>query len=152
MSIIIPIRFQSSNGVSDAPPGRPVIPVILFQGFKDVSGKKALVGHEDEWRHQYALIDTGADHTVISRDLAERLELKPKAGFKVMNHGVHSSAESEVVLPNIFLPDCNLTLDTDAVVADMSQGASILIGMNVISQGKLTLDFNGHNYSFEYLP
>lgn len=151
MSAIIPIRFQSSNGISDLPPGRPVIQVIFFQGFKYVSGKKALVGYEEEWRHQYALIDTGADHTVISRDLAERLELKPKADFKIVNHGIHSSAESEVVLPNIFLPDCKLVLDTDAVVADMMQDVSILIGMNVISKGKLTLDFNGHNYRFEYI-
>ncbi|MDS9468598.1 retropepsin-like aspartic protease [Paracoccus sp. MBLB3053] len=139
--ISIPFRFLGHGGISALPPGRPVISVVFCDGFSADDDALELLSNLDDWRHQPALIDTSASYSMISRSLAERLRLQANPKLKVIGSASSSDGPRDLVSVRLYLTDCRRFLTTEAVVADLDPGEAMRIGMNVISEASLTLDY-----------
>lgn len=86
------------------------------------------------------LVDTGADRTTISRELAETLRLPP--GPSVILHGVAGSLEAATVrLPSLEVGDRRFTDVIAPVLAEADLGAAGLLGIDSLKDQRLLLDF-----------
>ncbi len=97
-----------------------------------------------------ALWDTGADGSVISPMVVERLGLLPSGATEV--YTANGIAFQEVFDISILLPG-GLLIDTEATCADLTTGQfSCLIGMDVIGRGDFAVsNFQGTTvFSFRY--
>ena len=88
----------------------------------------------------HAIWDTGATNSVITKSLAQRLNLKPIS--KAMTRGVHGVREVNVYFVHIRINNGNISLDRtvtecDELSVDGSQG--FLIGMDIINLGDFSI-------------
>jgi len=84
--------------------------------------------------------DTGATNSCITSELAKNLNLKSIQ--KAMVTGVHGAQEVNVYLVDITLNNENITirsLVTEASELSVDHKTGLLIGMNVISEGDLSI-------------
>jgi len=86
-----------------------------------------------------AIWDTGATGTVITSQVVEGCNLKPTGAAKV--YGVNGSHNANCYLVDVWLPNGVIITNVRAVEGQIN-GASVLIGMNIISLG----DFAISNY------
>ena len=90
--------------------------------------------------------DTGATNSCISKNLAEKLELKPIQRTTVL--GVHGSQEVNVYLIKLTLPNENIQINASVTECnELSADGKIclLIGMDVITKGDFCVtNFNGN--------
>lgn len=86
------------------------------------------------------LVDTGADRTTVSRELAERLQLQ--AGPPVLLHGVAGVVEAQTAqLPLLEVGDRRLIDVIAPVLAEADLGAEGLLGIDSLKDQRLLLDF-----------
>lgn len=101
-----------------------------------------LPGHSTQKLRADALWDTGATNSVITRDTALRLGLKPISKREV--HHAGGTSWSNVYLVNIHLSD-QLTIQTVQVTecADTGGQFGLIIGMDIITLGDLSISNTG---------
>ena len=87
-----------------------------------------------------AVWDTGATHSVISKKVANELDLI-SIDKKIVG-GIGQEVESDIVVATILLPNGTVLTDIRFLVNNIP-GADVLIGMDIISIG----DFNISNAS-----
>ncbi len=89
--------------------------------------------------------DTGATNSVITKEAAMRLGLKPIQRANVL--GVHGIKEVDVYYVNITLNNKSITLNasvTECESLSATEDVSMLIGMNVITMGDFCItNFEG---------
>ena len=86
------------------------------------------------------VIDTGADRTVISEELAERLDL-PKAG-KAKLHAMGGSASVNLVKINTVQVSTNIARKVEAAALPMRYvGADGLLGVDSLKGQRIVMDF-----------
>ena len=91
-----------------------------------------------------AIWDTGATGSVVTKEVARLLDLKPVS--KTMVNGVHGSMESNVYNVNITLNNDQITQDalvTECVNLSDDNSIGMLIGMNIITLGDFCI--TNHN-------
>lgn len=95
-----------------------------------------------------ALWDTGATHSVVSRATAQSLGLKPVSMSRMSHAGGYSDVN--VYLVNLYLPN-QVTIQTVTVMemAD-ADGFGVLIGMDIITLGDLSLTNVGGITTFSF--
>ena len=100
------------------------------------------------------LWDTGATGSVITREIAEILNLKPIDRIKVK--GVNSVVECNVYLLKLVLNNGDVTFDMEVTECEKitDNGVGMLIGMNVINLGDFAItNFNNETtFSFQIPP
>lgn len=95
-----------------------------------------------------AIWDTGATSTCITRRIATKLGLEPSG--KAVASGVHGSKEVSTYFINLYLPNNISILGIPAIEAEISGDVDVLIGMDVIRYGDLSIsNFNNRTiFSF----
>ncbi|MDR2052347.1 MAG: retroviral-like aspartic protease family protein [Treponema sp.] len=95
-----------------------------------------------------AIWDTGATHSVITRETAGELDLTPVD--QVMISGVNSEGMADVALVHIILPNNVLVTNKRVTIADI-KGADMLIGMDIIGRGDFLVCNSGGKTSFSFV-
>lgn len=114
------------------------------------------------WHPCPALVDTGASGTLITKAVAQQLNLEPSGKTNLQTASGLVSVNVYEVKLGFLLP---MNMDNDGNVQGQVQvmdktirspefdaGVSayqVLVGRDILSQGVLTLSFDGH-YSFSY--
>ena len=94
-----------------------------------------------------AILDTGATHTAVSKQLAESLQLVPSGKTKVLTAAGQQEVNTyqvDVLLPfgSAVAPIERLPI-TEYEAPRESAEPQVLLGMDVIERGCLTIDFQG---------
>ena len=84
-----------------------------------------------------AIWDTGASCTVITKIVATRIGLI-STGKTIVN-GVNSEAEANTYFVNVYLPNGVCIYNLKIVEAERLAGADILLGMDIIGMGDLSV-------------
>ena len=95
-----------------------------------------------------AIWDTGATNTCITRRIAAQLGLEPSG--RAIVSGVHGSKEVSTYFINLYLPNNVTILGISATEAEIGGDVDVLIGMDVIRHGDLSVcNFNSRTiFSF----
>ena len=95
------------------------------------------------------LLDTGADHTCVSRRLAQSLNLRPSG--KVPVSGATGASEMNQYMIDLLLQfGQNSIAITEHMVTEFTSSSTaydMLVGRDIICQGVFTMDFSGR-FSF----
>ena len=95
------------------------------------------------------LLDTGADHTCVSRRLAQSLDLRPSG--KVPVSGATGVSEMNQYMIDLLLQfGQNSIAITEHMVTEFTSNSTaydMLVGRDIICQGVFTMDFSGR-FSF----
>ncbi len=94
-----------------------------------------------------ALWDTGATNSVVSQDVITKCALKP-TGMKQV-HGIQGFELAETFLINIVLPN-KVTFFNVEVTRGKLLGAHVLIGMDIITTGDLSITNLGQRTVFSF--
>lgn len=94
-----------------------------------------------------AVWDTGATHTVISKNVIDKLSLKPTG--KVNAHGVHGANTVNTYLVHIGLPN-RILVPSIRVLEGKMAGTDVLIGMDIITKGDFVISNAKGKTSFEF--
>ena len=140
-----PIRFMGVDGsVSDHPPGRPVVQVVLRYDPDHSNGPRAPLSY----RPIYALLDTGADQNYATPDTIMTAGC-PQTGAS-MTHGATAGAtESTQHLGHLFFPEAAAQLETQIFSATLRNSPAtehLIIGMHLIECGVLIMNFKKDIY------
>lgn len=99
-----------------------------------------------------ALIDTGADHTLVDRSLLEQLGLDT-AFRTIANHGAIGVTETTLHKVTLMLTAADgsrLAFNCDAAAQGTSWPAmQIILGRSLFQHGSLTIDYPNGNFRFE---
>jgi hypothetical protein len=94
-----------------------------------------------------AIWDTGATHTVISRNVINDLSLKPTG--KVKAHGVHGKNIVNTYLIHVGLPN-RFLVPTVRVLEGNMANTNVLIGMDIITKGDFIISNVNGKTTFEF--
>lgn len=136
----VPVRFMNdAGGISDMPPGRPVVKAVLRN---DPNHGKSTLPVPTNSKIVYALLDTGADNNYATSSYIAEAAC-PQIGTSVV-HGGTASAPSNHYLAHIFFPELQLQIETDIFSAQLRNSPAteyMVIGMLSIACGRLVMDF-----------
>jgi predicted aspartyl protease len=117
-----------------------------IQGHADAADRltvETMIGRAGPYRF---LIDTGADRTVVSDDVAAALGLP--AGGAVIVQGITSSAPAATArLPGLSFGSIALPAMTAPVLSRSALGADGYLGLDAIDGRRVTFDFARHSLS-----
>lgn len=104
-------------------------------------------GNHPEISQFEGLWDTGASGTVISKDVVDKLNLKPIGKSKVF----HANGESivNVYAVNLFLPN-QVAFQFIKVTEGVLNGFDLLIGMDIITTGDFSITNAGGKTTFSF--
>ena len=92
------------------------------------------------------VIDTGAERTVLSRQLADRLHLREAARMTI--HGVANSTEVRAVhVPSIAIGSSNVAIEQSPLFEARNIGAAGLLGVDALSKQRILIDFKAGKMS-----
>ena len=94
-----------------------------------------------------AILDTGATNTAVSKRLAEHLQLVPSGKTKVLTAAGQQEVNTyqvDLLVPfgSVFVPIERLPITKFDASSDAGS-PQVLLGMDVIQKGCLTMDFQG---------
>lgn len=92
--------------------------------------------------------DTGAEISAISQPVISRLGLKPFGTADV--RGYKKDFASELYTIDLALADGQVLYRSLPVVRCNPLGSAVIIGMDIISTGRLSLERSGDNMQFEF--
>lgn len=97
-----------------------------------------------------SLWDTGATNTVISQRLVTSLNLSVISKTQIF--GVNNLSETTIHAIDLWLPNHCVIRKIPAAKGELSQDSDVLIGMDIISRGDLSIsNFNDRTiFSFRY--
>jgi predicted aspartyl protease len=95
-----------------------------------------------------ALWDTGAEMSVISPNVAEKLNLKILDKVKIA--GIVGDDLVDTALVSIHFPSDTAIKDVRVVICDMSPGNEVIIGMDVITQMDIAVTNGKGKTQFSY--
>lgn len=98
-----------------------------------------------EWKLYQALWDTGATGSVITQRVVDEVGLAPVGVGKVQ--GVGGETLTERFMVNFGLPN-NVAVSNLQVITGKIAGAEVLIGMDIIGMGDLTISTFGGKTTF----
>jgi hypothetical protein len=139
-------QFISFTAKSD-PPGKQLVLRTQIGVRQAVS-----LGKPQQPQAFVAIWDTGASATCISPKISKALGLAPISMTTV--HAAGNSYDSPVYRIDVFLPNRLTVIDIRATEAANIQGADMLLGMDVITTGDLSIT-NANNdtwFSFRFPP
>jgi predicted aspartyl protease len=92
------------------------------------------------------LVDTGADRSAISSDLARRLKLQ--AGYRTSLHNVgKTETVSTAIIPRLRLTRKDMNVYDAAVLEKSHMGADGILGVDTLKSDKVIFDFEGQTMS-----
>ena len=92
------------------------------------------------------VIDTGAERTVLSRELADRLRLREAA--RVTIHGVANTEEARAVhVPSVRVGSSDVVLEQAPLFEERDIGAAGLLGVDALSHQRVLIDFKAGRIS-----
>lgn len=93
-----------------------------------------------------AIWDTGATGSMITADVAEKLNLRPLGETRIM--GVHGSQKAKVYKVDLIFPHAGVILPGVRVSeADSGGGFDLLVGMDIIGRGMFGIYGDGESLS-----
>lgn len=130
-----------------------------FNGLPDALITSCMVGlagadAEDPQVQFQAIWDTGATNSAITQNVVDKCGLKPIGRTLVWHAGVDEQPEeADVYLVNLLLPN-GLVVQDVSVTRGAFAGGDVLIGMDVINLGDLTITHTEHQttLTFQYPP
>ncbi len=124
------------------PPRQDEEPVEGFRLFENLLTRMAVEVGVGGGRKALFVIDTGAERTALSARLTQRIGLAP--GPPVLIHGITASElAATAILPRLEVEDRSFSQLVLPVFADDLIGADGLLGLDILSQYRLTLDLRG---------
>jgi hypothetical protein len=137
------IQFMDdARGISDRPPGNPVVTVILhFDAHHNSNPSPPFQSPV------YALFDTGAERCHATPDFISFTGL-PQLGTAVVRGGT-STQDGTHHRGHILFPEAKVQIEVDVISAPLRNSLAaehMLVGMDVISMGRLVMDFKRHIY------
>jgi predicted aspartyl protease len=108
------------------------------------------IGLPEPVKRQYVAIwDTGATNTVVTRKVAQELNLQPSGRVSVQAVGAGDQVheyETDTYLLNIHLPN-NVVIFGIRVSEGTIRGADVLLGMDIIAHGDFAItNYNGQTW------
>lgn len=97
-------------------------------------------------REYTCLWDTGASHTIISKKIISDLKLEKKGDSKIMT--IHGEEKSDVFEISMLLTNHKKPLTLNVSSFDKKDGFDLIIGMDIISHGKLSIDKGKFTFTF----
>ena len=92
------------------------------------------------------LVDTGADRSAISSELAKRLNLQ--AGYRASLHNVgKTETVSTAIIPRLRLTRKDMNVYDAAVLESRHMGADGILGVDTLKSDKVIFDFEGQTMS-----
>jgi hypothetical protein len=147
-----PIRFLRENGQAHSvPPGIPVVRCAISSSSKEINGQTEMNFTELAKEGCWALVDTGADHSVIDAVYAQDLGLTPVGQVSVS--GVTAASIHAVYRNAFYLLDADLAVTGEFASAPLrAQGRlfHLILGMTTISKGALVMDFRRGIYEIDF--
>lgn len=114
----------------------------------DATGYEKSDGHPSTWKCDRADWDTGATVTVISERLVAELGLLPIGRTKISGYNGRPKVTNEyridLLFPNEIRVPFVKVVEAPLVTMDL------LVGMNVINQGHLDIDFSNGKREFSF--
>ncbi len=95
-----------------------------------------------------AIWDTGATNSVITQAVVDACGLQPMG--IIQTHGVHGTQDSEQFLVNIYLPNAVAFGGVVVTKGQLTAGAEILIGMDIINRGDFAVTNHGGITKFSF--
>ena len=95
-----------------------------------------------------ALWDTGAMLSVISPEIAKKLQLDIVDTIQIV--GINGESESEVAVVSICFPNKTMIKDVRVAICNMSPGNEMIIGMDVITQMDIAITNGGGKTQFSF--
>ncbi len=136
---MLPSVAAAQQDVTEPPPVQATIAT-------DVDGSSRMtvpvtIGADGRTTGPYQfVVDTGADRTVVSRELADRLDLSP--GRSVMLHSMSGAGEvSTVIVPSLDLAGLTTKNINAPALSQTHLGASGLIGIDSLKGRRIIMDF-----------
>jgi predicted aspartyl protease len=96
-----------------------------------------------------AIWDTGATHSVITPEVAQKLNLYPIDEIKIV--GVNSEGIAQISIVHIALPNSVLLQTRRVTIANIGGDADMLIGMDIISRGDFLICNADNKTTFSFV-
>jgi predicted aspartyl protease len=123
---------------------------VLVQGARDLSARLTVPVTINGGGPYHFVVDTAAERTVISRELAGRLALGAGAGVTVISISGVSQADTAVVPLLQLTSSRNQLLDLQApLMAETDLGAMGLLGIDSLRTKRVVMDFKAMQMSIE---
>lgn len=139
-SIAVALALMATAPVRAQDPLDPEDPPATVRTGQDAADRitvPIMIGGRGPW---HFIVDTGSQRTVISRELADRLALRPDAPVKVLSiTGV--SAVDTVTVPRLSFGSSNMEDLRAPVFAGDHLGGPGLLGLDGLRAKRLVLDF-----------
>ncbi|ATQ56635.1 hypothetical protein PYTT13_13090 [Paracoccus yeei] len=126
--------------------------VILPRAIESRGDQTVVLWDDEPWRSVWALVDTGADHNVIDKNLAQRLGWVPHGQASMTGFGHQEMVP--VYDQKVFFPSCRNLCDASFVgssLTDIGNYMPLIIGMAVIRLGVLTMDFRAQKFELSFI-
>ena len=146
-----PIRFLRGDDAHTVPPGVPVVRCVIASKSVEDGQMTEMEFSELAKEGCWALVDTGADHSVIDDDYAARLGIT-STGVATVS-GVTSTSNSKRYDNAIYLLDAKIAVRgyfVSAPLAIQNRKYQMILGMSTISTGALIMDFQNHIYELRF--
>jgi predicted aspartyl protease len=131
---------QDAAAPSQAVPAAPAAPGDVIAIGQDLNKRMTVPVHIDGAGPYRFLIDTGAERTVISQELAQRLSLGP--GKPVRIHTMTDAADvSTAIIPNLKVGQNSIDNLSAPTLAAANIGAVGMLGVDSLESHRVTIDF-----------
>lgn len=144
-----PDQLQATPEISQMPAGQDSTEQI---GLNRDDGDRMTVEVKVDGRGPYRfLVDTGSERTVISRQLAERLQLA--AGETANLHSVVGvNAVDTVFIPNLQVSSQNISVTNAPALEAANIGADGMLGIDSLRAQRVTFDFKAKTMAITTAP
>lgn len=149
------ILFLQSNGSLTIEPIEEIIIPVIEVSIRRCDPEDPLrEPPETEFSKVIALVDTGATGIYIDEDCAIRLGLIPHPTYRSTIQSATTTAEAAVYYAQIFLHNNNhqniqATQMYPVPLRKNGRAYDLVLGMNLISNGKLIIDFRKNLYQLD---
>ena len=138
------VSINVNADIGDLKKRGPSLPIIFMP-----DENFALVSKSVKEHAVTAQLDTGANHSCISQELANNLNISPSG--EVLQHGAGQEAKNTPAYKaTVTFPKGTEVTAEFAVLPSMHNDHDVLIGRDILSLGKLVVDFTTGKWSIHF--
>lgn len=147
---LAPGLARAATGTLLSPPGSPVLPkaVERIQGAADAQNRLTVETYIDDKGPYSFVVDTGADRSVLSEDVADALGL-PAAEDVIVQGIARALPARAVAIGRLQMGRVRITDLTLPLLPRPWLGADGYLGLDVIDRQSVTFDFANHRLEIE---
>lgn len=123
--------------------------VNVLKTYAEIAFPKATNPDQDKKFYTFqAIWDTGATNSVITKNVVEKVGLKPSG--RVECHGVHGTSTVDTYIVDIVLPNRVCIVNVQVSECNLLSGIDVLIGMDIIQTGDFAISNGNGKMTFSF--